>query len=76
MDQCQHCKEMEPTRKQIADMHYVLTGNGDPKKGLVFKVAVVEEHVSFMKRFGALILTGAVGVPFAVFAFWMQTHIK
>jgi len=76
MDFCEHCKDMEETREQIARMYHIITGNGDPREGLVFKVAVVEEHVTFMKRFGALILAGAVGVPFTVFAFWLKSHIN
>lgn len=64
---------MEEMRKQIADIHKVLLGNGDPKKGLVYKVAVVETHVSFMNRFGWLILTSAVGLPFAL-VYYKLTH--
>lgn len=58
--------DMEEMKKQIGDIHKMLTGNGDPKAGLVFKVAVVEQHVTFMNTFGGWILAGAVGVPFAV----------
>lgn len=57
---------MDEMKKQIADIHKMLTGNGDPKAGLVFKVAIVEQHVKFMNTFGGWILAGAVGVPFAV----------
>jgi hypothetical protein len=66
MNECEHCKDMEGTRKQVSDIHKMLTGNGDPVAGLVFKVAIVEQHVKFMNTFGGWILAGAVGVPFAV----------
>jgi hypothetical protein len=66
MDRCEHCKEMSGTRKQIADIHKVVLGNGHPEEGLVFKVAIVEQHVKFMNKFGWLILTGAVGIPFGL----------
>lgn len=61
---------MDEMKRQIADIHRILTGNGEPKKGLVFKMAVVEDHVRFMKRFGWLILTVSIGLPFTVL-----THI-
>jgi len=57
---------MDEMKQQISDIHRILTGNGDPKKGLVFKMAMVEDHVGFMKKFGWLILTAAVGLPFTI----------
>lgn len=66
MDYCEHCKRVDETRDQIAKIYHVITGNGDPKEGLVYKVSRVEEHVSFMQEFGWKILAGAIGVPFAV----------
>lgn len=68
MEFCDHCKDMEVTRKQVADMYHIITGNGDPKKGLVFKVAKVEEHVDLVHQVWWKILCGAVGVPFTVLA--------
>lgn len=68
MDTCPHCKEMGQTRSQIADMHKIITGNGKPKEGLVFKVAKVEEHVDFVRAVWWKVLAGAIGVPFTVLA--------
>lgn len=67
---------MEETRKQVKSMYHIITGNGNPKNGLVFKLAIVEEHVTFMKKFGALILAGAIGLPFSVLAVWINGHLK
>lgn len=66
MEICSHCKEMETTRKQVSDMYHIITGNGNPKQGLVFKVAKVEEHVDLVHQVWWKILAGAVGVPFTV----------
>lgn len=57
---------MQEMKAQISDIHRILTGNGHPENGLVFKVALHGKHVNFMEKFGGWILAGAVGLPFTV----------
>lgn len=75
MERCEHCAEVGDIRKKIRDIHEILTGNGKPESGLVFKVAIVTNHVNFMNRFGWLILTGAVGVPFTVLTIYLTAKL-
>lgn len=67
---------MEEMKKQIDDIHKILTGNGSPKDGLVFKVAIVEQHVQFFNKFGWLILTGAVSIPFTILGGFVMFKIN
>ena len=54
--------------KQVGDIHLILSGNGHPEEGLVFKVAKVTEFMEFWQKFGWLILAGFAGVPCTVIA--------
>lgn len=61
-------KEKEDIMGDLREIKHMLTGNGDPEKGIVFQV---KEHNNFIKTWSRLmwiIATGAVGTPFAILA--------
>lgn len=68
-------EELRMMMAQVADIHEVLMGNGDPKKGLVYKVAKVEDHVSFMNRFGWILIVAVVGVLAKEIINWVHITI-
>lgn len=59
---------MDEMKRQIADIHKILTGNGQPESGLVFKVAQHGRFIGFWEKFGWVILTALAGVPPTVMA--------
>lgn len=58
--------KLDDAIKKIDDIHIILTGNGHPEAGLVFKVAQNTKFVNFWERFWGLILTASIGVPFTI----------
>lgn len=42
--------DMIEMKKQVADIHKILTGNGTPEKGLVFVVAKHREYFSALTK--------------------------
>lgn len=52
---------MEEMKKQIADIHRIITGNGHPEEGLVFKVAQHARFISFWEKFGWVVVIATVG---------------
>lgn len=52
---------MDEMKKQINDIHKILTGNGNPESGLVFKVAQNTRFVKFWEKFGWIVIIASVG---------------
>ena len=63
-----NCGVMLPEMKEsIDDIHQILTGNGKPQEGLVFKVAKNTDHRHFMSKWGWLVVSLITAAPFTVF---------
>ena len=61
-------QEKQKLLKQIDDIHLILSGNGHPEEGLIYKTQQNTEFRLFWERFGWLILAGFAGVPCTVLA--------
>ena len=63
-----NCGVMLPEMKEsIDDIHQILTGNGKPQEGLVFKVAKNTDHRRFMEKWGWLVVMLLTSAPFSIF---------
>lgn len=65
--------DLRTANEKLDKIYEIITGNGSPEDGLVFKVAQHGRFVQFWEKFWGWILSAAIGVPFAVLAFW-ATH--
>jgi len=63
MEKCEHCSEVNDTRMKIDKIYLILTGNGHPEEGLVFKVAQNTRFVKFWEKFGWAFVVAMLGVP-------------
>lgn len=61
-------EEKDRLLEDVRNIRLVLTGNGHPETGVVFKVAQHASFVGFWQKFGWLILAGFAGVPCTVVA--------
>lgn len=61
-------EEKERLFKQVNDIHTILTGNGHPEDGLIYKVRLTTDFMHFWQKFGWIILAGFAGVPCTVVA--------
>lgn len=57
---------MEEMKKQIADIHRIITGNGHPEDGLLFKVAQHNRFIVFWEKLGWVVVVAVVGI-------WIKT---
>lgn len=60
--------EKENLIQSVKDIHLILTGNGHPENGLVYKSHRNTEFRLFWEKFGWIILAGFAGVPCTVVA--------
>ena len=60
-------EEKQILLKDIRDIKYLLIGNGDPEKGLVFKVNRNTEFVGTVKKIIWLFAGAAIGIPASLY---------
>jgi len=58
-DTCPYQHQIGDTHRMMADVHRIVTGNGDPDRGLFARVVRIEAERS-MSRWGIPILVSAV----------------
>lgn len=55
--------DLKELKEKVDQIHKVLLGNGEPEKGLAFKVAQHAEFVGFWKRFGWAFIVSGLTIP-------------
>lgn len=55
--------ELHDLKKKIDEIHHIIIGNGEPEKGLAYKVAQHAEFVAFWKRFGWAVIVSGLTIP-------------
>ena len=55
--------ELIEIKKKIDEIHHIIIGNGEPEKGLAYKVAQHAEFVAFCKRFGWAFIVSGLTIP-------------
>lgn len=61
-------EEKDRLLKRVDDIHLILTGNGHPEEGLLYKNQKNTEFRMFWMKFGWMILGGVAGIPCTVIA--------
>lgn len=67
--------EIKNLKNEIKELCKLIKGNGDPQGSLIFKVERNTLHRKWIERFGWMVLTAAVGVPFTVIVIFVSTRM-
>ena len=63
-------------KNKVDAIHKMIVGNGEPEKGMAFKVGRNTDFRLFLQRFGWLIAIGITGAPFTLFTFFISKMIE